>query len=220
MNYLLLAFALLHGALLLWSFRRGNGNSPRLWLLRFMLLGMCYDNLVQGTGNWFIGADWYQAANYPRYALHATVLPLLTLFGLASMQLAGVQLASKSWSVWFCHLFTAVALGWGLYHEVYLLALEPKTVLGVQKLVAVSGLPPVGTIATNLLLLPMAAAVWRGCGWRWFLLGALFIFLLNGATGAKPWGFLAGNFGELVFIISLLATERYFTERATLIKGQ
>ena len=64
MNYLLLAFALLHGALLLWSFRRGNGNSPRLWLLRFMLLGMCYDNLVQGTGNWFIGADWYQAA-YP-----------------------------------------------------------------------------------------------------------------------------------------------------------
>lgn len=214
MNYLLLLFALLHGVLLLWTFREGNSNSSRLWLLRFLLLGMCYDNLMQGTGNWFIGAHWYEAANYPRYALHATVLPFLTLFGLATMQLAGVQVASKTWCVWFCYLFTIAALGWSLYHEVFLLELAPKTALGVQKLAAVSTLPPIGTILTNLLLLAMAAAVWRRSGWRWLFLGALAIFLLNGATGARSWGFVVGNFAELIFIVCLLATERRFPPRS------
>ena len=44
-----------------------------------------------------------------------------------------------------------------------------------------------------------------------FIHHPLFIFLLNGATGASPWGFIAGNFGEVVFILALLATERRFS---------
>jgi len=47
-------------------------------------------------------------------------------------------------------------------------------------------MPSIAAILTNILILPMGAAVWRVSGWRWFFLGALFIFLLNGATGAKP----------------------------------
>jgi hypothetical protein len=93
---------------------------------------------------------------------------------------------------------------------VYLLELGPKSAIGVTKLGSVSGLPPIATILTNILLLPMAALVWKASGWRWLLLGALFIFLVNGATGAQPWGFLVGNFSELVFMVSLLATDRRF----------
>jgi len=52
--------------------------------------------------------------------------------------------------------------------------------------------------------------VWKVNGWRWFFLGGLFIFLLNGATGAQPWGFIVGNFAEVVFILCLLATHRHF----------
>jgi len=210
MNLLLLAFALLHAALLAWTFAAGDLRSPRLWLLRFMLLGMGYDNLVQGLGNWFIDSSWYEAANVPRFILHAAVLPFLTLFGLSVMRAAGVKLAGNLLLIGFCWLFTAAALVWGLYHEVYLLELGPKPALGVMKLGSVSGLPPIATILTNIVVLPMAAAVWKVNGWRWFFLGGLFIFLLNGATGAQPWGFIVGNFAEVVFILCLLATHRHF----------
>lgn len=209
MNILLLLFALVDLSLLAWTFSRG-GSGARLWLLRLMLLGMCYDNLLQGLGNWFIDHAWYAPANVPRFLLHAGVLPFLTLFSLSIMRAAGIGLASQRFFVLFCWLFTAAALGWGLYHEVYLLELGPKPALGVQKLGSLSGLPPVATILTNVLVLPMAAAVWRVSGWIWFFLGALFIFLLNGATGGQPWGFLVGNFAEVVFILCLLATDRQF----------
>lgn len=181
-----------------------------MWLLRFMLLGMCYDNVIQGLGNWFIEASWYEGANVPRFLLHASVLPFLTIFGLSVMRDAGVALARKPLAIAFCWLFTIASLAWGLYHDVYLLELGPKSAIGVTKLGSVSGLPPIATILTNLLLLPMAALVWKASGWRWLLLGALFIFLVNGATGSQPWGFLVGNFAELVFMVSLLATDRRF----------
>ena len=210
MNLLLLFFALVDLALLAWTFGSGELKALRLWLLRFMLFGMFYDNLVQGIGNWFIDASWYEAANVPRFVLHSAVLPFLTLFALSIMRAAGVRLAINPVFTGFCVLFTAVALGWGLYHEVYMLELGPKSAMGVMKMGSLSGLPPIATILTNILVLPMAAAVWKVSGWKWFFLGALFIFLLNGATGAQPWGFLVGNFAEVVFVLCLLATHRRF----------
>lgn len=209
-NYILLLFALLHLVLLAWTFRSGAAASPRMWLLRLLLVGMCYDNLVQGLGNWFIDTAWYPAANVPRFILHATLLPFLTIFGLSVMRDAGAALARSRPVVIFCWLFALAALAWGLYHEVYLLQLGPKPALGVFKLGSISGLPPVATILTSALALPISALVWKASGWRWFFLGALFIFVVNVATGSKPWGFLAGNFAELVFILCLLATERRF----------
>ncbi len=208
-------FALLHLALLAWTFNRGVAVPARLWLLRLLLMGMCYDNLVQGLGNWFMDASWYAGANTPRFLLHASLLPFLTIFGLSVMRDAGAALAHNLAVVVFCWLFTLAALAWGLYHEVYLLQLGPKPALGVLKLGNVSGMPPIATILTSLLALPIAASVWKASGWRWFFLGALFIFVVNGATGgSKPWGFLAGNFAELLFILSLLATERRFSTAA------
>ena len=198
--------------LLAWTFRDGDLKAWRLWFLRFMLFGMFYDNLVQGIGNWFIEADWYQAANVPRFVLHSLVLPFLTLFALSVMRSADVKMASNSFFVGFCWVFTLVALGYGFNHEVVQLELGPKPAMGILKMGSISGVPPIATILTNILILPMAAAVWKVSGWKWFFLGALFIFLLNGATGAQPWGFLVGNFAEVVFVIALLATHRKFAE--------
>jgi len=210
LNWLLLLFAAVHLALLAWTFRDRDFAAPRLWLLRLLLLGMFYDNLVQGVGNWFIDEAWYAPANLPRFILHASVLPFLTLFGLSVMRSAGVTVASNRGFIAFCWLFTGCALAWGLYHEVVLLELGPKSALGVAKLGSLSSVPPVATILTNILVLPMAAAVWRVAGWPWFFLGGLFIFVLNGATGAQSWGFLVGNFAEVVFIVSLLQTHWRF----------
>mgnify|MGYP001818477092 FL=1 len=212
MNFILLFFALVDLVLLVWTFSEGDLKAFRLWFLRFMLFGMSYDNLVQGLGKWFIDAAWYEAANVPRFVLHAAVLPFLTLFTLSVMRSAGVNLAANKLFSGFCWLFTLAALGYGIYHEVFLLELGPKPALGIMKMGSVSGIPPIATILTNILILPMAAAVWKVSGWKWFFLGALFIFLLNGATGAQPWGFLVGNFAEVVFVVALLATHRRFAE--------
>ena len=134
MNYLLLFFALLDLALLAWTFSSGDLRAPRLWLLRFMLFGMFYDNLIQGIGNWFIEASWYEAANVPRFVLHAGVLPFLTLFGLSVMRSAGIKLASNTLLLGFCWVFTVCGIAWGLYHEVVMLELETREVMGVMKM--------------------------------------------------------------------------------------
>jgi len=211
-NFILLFFALVDLALLAWTFSDGDLRALRLWFLRFMLFGMFYDNLVQGLGNWFIDASWYESANVPRFILHSAVLPFLTLFALSVMRSAGVKVAANTLFVGFCWAFTLVALGYGIYHEVVLLELGPKPALGIMKMGSLSGIPPVATILTNILILPMAAAVWKVGAWKWFFLGALFIFVLNGATGAQPWGFLVGNFAEVVFVVALLATHRRFAD--------
>jgi hypothetical protein len=180
-------------------------------VLRFLLFGMFYATWIQGVGNGYIDASWYEAANIPRFVLHVCVLPFLTIFALATMRAAGVGVAQTLPLTVFCWIFTAAALAWGFYHEVMQLQLAPKPALGVMKLGSVSSLPPIATIATNILILPMAAAIWKVSGWKWFFLGGAFILVLNGATGAQPWGFLVGNFAELIFMLCLLATQRRFS---------
>ena len=165
MNYLLLLFAVVHAVLLAWTFRDSGPASPRLWLLRAMLFGMLYDNAVQFLGHWFIEAPWYGGANVLRFVLHSTVLPFLTLFGLSLMGAAGIAVASAPWFRALCWTFTLAALGWGVYHEVLLLELGPKPAYGISKLGSLSGVPPIATILTNVVLLPMAFAIWRRAGW-------------------------------------------------------
>jgi hypothetical protein len=205
-------YALVHLVLLLFTFK-SRDNSAGIWFLRILLFGMCYDNLFQALGPYAIGFDWYLPLNYPRYILHAEVLPFLTLFSLSIMRSAEIKVAEKPWLQIFCVLFTAASLVYGLWHEVWLLDLVVTENLGHTKLSSDSELPPIATILTNLLVLLMAAAVWRVAHWRWFFLGALFIFLVNGATASMAGGFVAGNMAVIVFIIALLKTYWHFNPR-------
>jgi hypothetical protein len=206
-------YFLVHCTLLAWTFSFGGPTSARLWFLRVMLLGMAYDNLVLMLGNLGVGSNWYLIANYPRFLLHAAVLPFLTLFALSAMRVCELPLAARAGFRRFCWLFTFVALGYGLWHEVWLLGLEPTEVMGHLRLVSVSDQPPYATIATNLLILPMALGLWRRAHWPVFFLAALFILVVNGGSGGQPWGFLAGNGAEVIFICCLLITERFLLRR-------
>jgi len=202
-------YLLVHAGLFVWSFSFGVPASPRLWLLRLMLLGMAYDNLILAIGPVGVGAQWYEWANYPRYVLHAGLLPFLTLFALSAMRVRGVAVAADRVFVGFCYSFTALAVVYGMWREVLLLELEPERLFDHARLVSVSAIPPLATIATNILILPMAFALWRKSGWWPFFAAALFIFLVNGITGSRAWGFIAGNGAEVVFICCLLITERF-----------
>ncbi|MEX0827431.1 MAG: hypothetical protein WD005_00600 [Haliea sp.] len=212
LNLLLLGLAVVHGILFLWSLRWGDSASRRLWFLWALLFGMCYDNLITGTGSYFINSDWYEMANIPRFVLHSSILPFLILFTLSAMQTQGIPSARHPIAIWVCGCFVLLAVMYGLYHEVYLLQLEEKMSFGVVRLGDTAGGPPMATIMTNLLMLPMAAVVWRKSGWPWLFLGGLFIVVVNGATAPMAWGFLAGNFAEVVFVLALLATEKHLTQ--------
>jgi hypothetical protein len=213
--YALVVYLLFQLAFLAWSFSFEGVASARLWFLRIMLIGMAYDNLILILGNVGVGSDWYLVANYPRFILHAAVLPFLTLFTLSALQVCEVPLARKQAFVQFCWAFTAAAWVYGVWHEVFLLELEPVETMGHMRLVSVSKIPPLATIATNILILPLAFLLWRRVGWYVFFLGALFIFLLNGSTGSRPWGFIVGNGAEVIFICCLLITERFLIRRRT-----
>lgn len=210
---MLASYALVLALLLLASFKFKE-SSAAIWFLRLLLFGMCYDNLLQAMGPYFIDASWYLPLNYPRYVLHAAVLPFLTLFALFIMRSAGIKLAENSLFQAFCILFTVASLAYGLWHEVFLLELVSSDKLGHAKLVSASNAPPLATILTNVLVMAMALSVWRETQWRWFFFGGLFIFLVNGATASMAWGFLAGNMAEIVFVVALLATYRHFDSLA------
>ncbi len=212
--YLLATYALIQTALLVWSFRWQSHQPWRLWFLRAMLLGMIYDNSCVALAPYFIGTNGYVAANAVRFFMHSAVLPFLTLFAWSVMRDANCAVADRAWFGTFCWAFTIAALAYGLWHEVYLLELGPTSALGFEKLSSTSGLPPIATILTNILILPLAALIWRQSGWHLFFAGALFIFALNGATGGQPWGFLAGNVAEIAFVTCLLLTERRFKGEA------
>ncbi len=82
-------------------------------------------------------------------------------------------------------------------------------VFGHLRLTSLSELPPLGTIAVNLMLIPLGFILWRRTGWPLLFGGALFILLVNGTAAAEPWGYLAGNGAGVVFILCLLLTERF-----------
>ena len=195
--------------LLAWSFRFPEPASLRLWFLRLMLLSMAYDNLVLALGGVGGVASWYVGASWLRFALHALVLPLLIPFALSAMRVCGVPLARRRPFAVLCWLCVGAAWCYGLGHDLLRLELAPKEVLGHVRLAAVSATPPLATIFVNLLFLGLAASVWRRAGWSAALLGGLFILVVNGAVGARPWGLLAGNGAELAFLFSLLLTERF-----------
>lgn len=203
------AYLLIDLAFLFWSFTWPWPASARLWILRLLLVGMIWDNLMLALGNIGVGSAWYAAASHWRFVLHAVLLPLLIPFAGAVMRTVGVAIAQRPWLPVFCWLCAGAACGYGLGHDVWGLQLAAEQVFGHARLTSVAAAPPWGTIAVNVLLLFMGWLVWRRAGWPLLLLGALFILLLNGALGAQPWGYVAGNGAEVAFILCLLLTERF-----------
>ena len=208
------AFAATHLALLGWSFRFQRPASSRLWILRFMLAGMFYDNFVLTLGNVGVGAAWYAGASTGRFVLHAAALPLLIPYALSALRAAAIPLARRRDVTAACSLAAFAAWSWGFWHDVGQLELVAAETLGHQRLTSLSGLPPLGTIAVNLLLIPLAFILWRRTGWVLLLAGALFILFINAGAGTRPWGYLAGNGAEVAFIYCLLLTERFLVEHS------
>jgi hypothetical protein len=208
LNGLFLIAAIIHLALLLSTLSLRPGIAE--WIVRALLLGLLIDNITLALSIVGLGESWYVLANQLRYAAHAILLPLLLVAGVLLARRAGVLWTLGRKAVTIASVLAAIGILFGLASEVYGLTLVPETLFGHTRLVSNSGLPPIATILTNLLLLPVGLATWRCSGWPWLFVVTLLILLINGATGALDWGIISGNTMEIVFAIGWIATLRRF----------
>ncbi|MFV8819196.1 hypothetical protein [Haliea sp. E17] len=197
-----LLFSALHLALFLGTFSRYFSAAVPLNFLRLLLLSLAVDNAVVGIGDGNLDAQWYAWCTRLRYALHALVLPGLVPWGLSLL-----PRPLPRWLLWGSAMFVLGAIGYGAWHEIMALELGASVPGQPPRLVSTAPGPPLATVLGNLLFLCLAAVIWYRSRWPWAFAGGLLILLVNGAMAGQPQALVAGALAELVFIVSLLASE-------------
>jgi len=208
LQILFIVAALVHLGLLIAAFQLRSGVPE--WLLRLLLLGMLADNTIVALSTVGMGDTWYQAANAMRYLAHVLLLPPLVVAALYVARRAGLGWAHGRTALLMAGIFVVAAIDVGIVTEIAGLQLVPETLYGFERLVSAHGTIPLATIATNVLILAIGAAIWRQSGWPWLFAACLLILLVNGATATKPWGIVSGNLTEIVFALGWLLTLRRF----------
>ncbi|TXS96405.1 hypothetical protein FV139_02620 [Parahaliea maris] len=205
-------FAALHMLMLALTFGARFAPGWPLAFLRVLLLSLATDNTVVALGAVSLEAPWYELLTRLRYALHALVLPGLSLYGLA---LPGPQKPA----IWRAVVWP-LALGcllYGAWHEIVELVLQPAGAGQVPRLVSTQPGPPWATVVGNLVFLVLSGACWYRRGWPWAFVGGLVILLVNGALAGSALALPAGALAELQFLLLLLWTESrrpFFTQHA------
>jgi hypothetical protein len=209
MPLIYLLFAFINIALFIMAIQllRQHRQPVHLFLV-LVVFGLAYDNLIIGLGQ-FIGAGTaLQWLNFPRYAIHALVTPLLILVGLYLARYAGVRWC---WGQKVTFLFSIITLALillGSYTDMLRLQLEPALEGGVirYKNAAAFG-PPLPAIITIVILIGFGIAIVRRTRWPWLLLAAVFMFI---ASAGSPALSILTNIGEVVLAAGLVFTARRF----------
>ena len=203
--------AVIHLGLLYATFRLQGDLA--VWLVRLLLCGLIYDNVMLALGTFAIDDAWYVPATVARYTAHALVLPMLIVAGVYIARAAGAGFASKAYALPLAWILAVAGMVYGVATESFNQQFVEEVLYGHSRLVSVHGAPPLATIVTNLLLLGIAAAIWRSSGWKWLFLGCLQIFLINAATATQHWSIISGNLAEIVFAVSWVASLFHFGKR-------
>jgi hypothetical protein len=198
------AVAAIH-ALLLLSTLRFRADTAE-WLVRTLLLALIYDNVVLALSAREFDQAWYYNASWLRYGLHVVVLPPLVIAALQLAARAGVAWANRAPALIAACLFAAVGLAVGAITELVGLELVREVAFGHERLASADSMPPLATILTNIVVLVIAAFIWRASGWPWLFFAAITIFLVNGALAGSTWSIIGGNLAEVVFATGWVAT--------------
>lgn len=194
--------AVMHLGFLWGTFRLRAGLAE--WVLRVLLVGLMTDNLIVAAGAFAIDSGWYEPVSRVRFVAHVVLLPLMVLAGLDLLRRAGR--AQSALAGMAAMAFAAAAILYGIASEIAGLELVRETLAGHPRYVAVHAGPPLATIVTNIVILAMAAVLWRAAAWPWLLVGAMLIFLVNAAMASSDWSIVAGNIAEVAFAGAWLAS--------------
>lgn len=178
-------------------------------VLLLVILALLYDNAVLAIGHYVGEGETLRAMNLPRYWLHALITPLLILFAWRTLVHAHLHWASHRVVSGCFVLLTVGLIIFDLVVEVWGIHLEPVWTNGVvmYKKVGKSG-PPLMIIGVMSALLVTSLIVWWKQKWPWYFVGILSMGL---APVIHFWlkSNAVHNIGELLLMISLLATKAY-----------
>lgn len=229
-----IGLAIVHLAIAIATYRlyqrkRGSG----LLILLLVALGLCYDNLIVGTGSLIGIGDTLEAMSIPRYIIHAVFTPLLLITGYQISDQAGLAWIKRKQSHTILMFVVGVLIVAGVAQNFInsdlLPACHNDTLRYAERITTSQmcdnftypestteqrGMPPVASILTILILLGMGAGIWRKSGWKWLFVGALLMFICA-AIPASIVGLWVGNTGEAILLASLLMSIYRFNATET-----
>ncbi|HEY8570424.1 hypothetical protein [Microbulbifer sp.] len=203
LSLLFFALAISHLGLFVYSLRQQGLGFP-IWFLRCLLLALAFDNLVIALGPLLIAWPGYVVLSTLRFWVHALLLPVLLVFVACILCEKLKSERVRNWLPRIAWLLAGLAIAFGYIFD--LASLELVVADFYPRLVASDAQPPFATIAVNLVVVISGIWLWRKAQWPWLFLGALQIFLLNGLSAGREWGFCVGNIAELLFVFSLWLT--------------
>lgn len=187
----------------------GRTRSIYTGLTCLILFGLFYDNFIIGIGSFIGEGDFLLALNWPRFAIHALLTPLLILFALDIARRANLKWAHSSTVMLVFGVLTLLMIALGVYTDIIDLALELMKEGGTVRYVNGNAAgPPVPAIVTILVLIGVGIPIWRQSKWSLLCLGSLFMFVAAGAGASLP---VVGNLGEVVLSGTIVKTDEKFS---------
>ncbi|MGQ9910556.1 MAG: hypothetical protein ACUVS2_17145 [Candidatus Flexifilum sp.] len=191
-----------------------SAMTARVWLasrsvgtlmLLFVMLAMIYENGVLALGVVIGHGPLLEALSWLRFIGYAAFPPLLVITGLDAARRSGVAWADRRAVRLAAWVVTAALIAFALFVEVIGRELEPRVLNGVVRYMWVSkGVPPLGVILMNLILIGFGFAIWRQTRYAGLLLGAGFLLIGDGIAAGR---YVLGSGIELIFMAALLAVE-------------
>jgi hypothetical protein len=178
---------------------------PSIMPLLIVIFGLVYDNAALAAGRLLGHGELLQILTVPRFFMHAFGTPLLMLTALGLMRRQGPAWARTTEFAAFVSALTLMMIFVGVDRELFHLRLYPKQTGDLVSYGnAVSQGAPLAPIVTTAVLIIAGALLWRHRREPWLLVGAtlqLGVALIGDAI------VVAGNFGELALLASLVASE-------------
>ncbi|WP_448212023.1 hypothetical protein [Colwellia sp. MEBiC06753] len=214
LSYFFLFIIICHLGLMVKTFQLPTTRWQVWWLIA-LIFGVLYDNTMLLLSSIFGASENLALANSMRWLLHSIILPWLVIFAFATVQQVNDKLSNKFYLT-SCFVISILAVGYGFYAEFILLELEPKVFSDAnglfqsfERFASVNSAPPWATILINFLVILLAVYLWVKTKWPWLFIGSISIFVVNGAFASSSYGFLLGNIMEVIFILTLIATEKF-----------
>lgn len=191
-----------------------TGITARVWLrsrqvgtlaLLLVMLAMIYEDGVLALGVVIGHGDLLESLSWLRFIGYAVFPPLLVITGVELARRAGVTWLEQRTVRVGMWIVTAALMAFALLVEVIGRELEPRVLNDVVRYMWVSkGVPPLGVILMNLLLIGCGFLVWRRAQYPVLLIGSVFLFLGDGLAAGR---YVLGSGIELIFMGFLLACE-------------
>jgi hypothetical protein len=209
-NIFFALYFLLYILLIVYACRTTSARDIQYKLLLVLMAGLLYDNFISGIGFLIGEGELLKGLNLVRYVVHAFATPLLCYIVFAIARAMGVKLFQNrilEIAVW---IMIAGFMLLGYLHEVAPLDLVPKIRWGVLNYVHAVPSPPLAAILINILVIIIAAFIWRATAWPVLFITSILMFAFAAIPmkNAPP---ILGNTGEIIFMYGFVLAEKQLT---------